>query len=247
MDMKRNIFSLLTIAALLSGCGDSTAPGSQVSLSFSGGPASAAPNTGLYAAPSAGAAALVITKAEVVLREIELKRVEVVNCDVIPEPDGCEKFEVGPVLINVPVDGTTATEVAIDIDPGMYNELEFEIHKVSGSDEEDAAFVALHPQMADLSIRVEGTFDSVPFTFTTDLDVEQEHNLNPALEITENTGSTNVTVNLGLSQWFMDAGGNVLSPETGNKGGENESLIKENIKQAFEAFEDKDRDGAEDS
>jgi hypothetical protein len=245
MDMKRTL-ALLASAALLAGCSDSMAPGSQVSLSFSGGQATAAPNAGFYAAPSAGAAALVITKAEVVLREIELKRVEVVNCDVIPEPDGCEKFEIGPVLIDVPVDGTTATEVAIDIDPGMYDELEFDIHKVSGDDEEDATFVATYPQMADLSIRVEGTFDGVPFTFTTDLDVEQEHDLVPAIEITENTGSTNVTVSLGLSQWFLDAGGNELNPETGNKGGENESLIKENIKQAIEAFEDKDRDGVED-
>jgi hypothetical protein len=244
--MNRNILSLLTAAALVAGCSDSVAPGSQVSLSFSGGLAAASPNPGFSAAASAGAAALVITKAEVVLREIELKRVEIVNCDVVPEPEGCEEFEVGPVLIDVPVDGTTATEVAIDIEPGLYDELEFEIHKVSGSDEEDAVFVAAHPQMADLSIRVEGTFDGVPFTFTTDLDVEQEHDLVPAIEITENTGSSNVTVSLGLSQWFLDAGGNVLDPNTGNKGGENESLIKENIKQAIEAFEDKDRDGEED-
>jgi hypothetical protein len=244
--MKRNILSLLAAAALLAGCSDSVAPGSQVSLSFSGGPATAAPNVGFSAAASAGAATLVITKAEVVLREIELKRVEVVDCDVEPEPDGCEKFEVGPVLIDVPLDGTTATAVAIDIDPGLYDELEFDIHKVSGDDEEDAMFVATYPHMADLSIRVEGTFDGVPFTFTTDLNVEQEYDLIPALEITENTGSSNVTVSLGLAQWFLDAGGNVVNPDTGNKGGENESLIKENIKQAIEAFEDNDRDGEED-
>jgi hypothetical protein len=246
--MKRNILSLLTAAALVAGCSDSVAPdsGSRVSLSFSSGPAAAASNAHFSAPASSGAADLVITKAEVVLREIELKRVEVVNCDVEPEPDGCEKFEVGPVLINVPLDGTTATAIAIDIDPGLYDELEFDIHKVSDDDEEDAAFVAAHPQMVDLSIRVQGTFDGVPFTFTTDLNVEQEHDLVPALEITENTGTSNVTVSLGLSQWFLDAGGNVVNPETGNKGGENENLIKENIKQSIEAFEDNDKDGNQD-
>ena len=43
-----------------------------------------------------------------------------------------------------------------------------------------------------------------------------------------------------------DAAGQTVNPATGNVGGENESLIKENIKNSIEAFEDDDRDGIED-
>jgi hypothetical protein len=37
-----------------------------------------------------------------------------------------------------------------------------------------------------------------------------------------------------------------VDPATGNKGGANESLVKENIKQSIEAFEDENHDGHDD-
>lgn len=244
--MRRILFSVLSVG-LLAACSDGMGPGSQVSLSFAGGTVAAAPDLAFAAGPiTDGANTLELSSVEVVLREIELKRQEVTDCDVSPKPPGCEEFEVGPVLVPVPLDGNPATEVTIDIEPGTYTEIEFDVHKISSGDEEDAEFRLLHPEFVETSIRVQGTFNGVPFTYTTDLDVEQEHNLVPALEIGETTASTNVTVYFGLSQWFRDAQGNLVDPATGNKGGENESLIKENIKQAIDAFEDKDRDGVED-
>lgn len=246
--MKRAILSLMSAAALLTGCGDGVGPGSHISLSFSGGASVSSPNPGFLSAPSIsdGANTLVITKAEVVLREIELKRVEVVDCDVIPEPDACEKFEVGPVLINLPVDGTTSTEITIEIDPGSYTEVEFDIHKVSNDDPEDAAFRAAHPDLLDTSIRVQGTFNGVAFTYVTDLNEEQEFDLVPPLVIDENTASTNLTIVLDLATWFVDVQGNLIDPNSANKGGDNENLVKDNIKASIEAFEDRDKDGSED-
>jgi hypothetical protein len=35
----------------------------------------------------------------------------------------------------------------------------------------------------------------------------------------------------------------LVDPNTANKGGQNESVVKENIKTSFKAFEDEDRDG----
>lgn len=246
--MKRAILSLVSAAALLTGCGDGVGPGSQISLSFSGGASVSSPNPGSLSAPSSsdGANTLVITKAEVVLREIELKRVEVVDCDVIPEPDACEKFEVGPVLINLPVDGTTSTEITIEIDPGSYTEVAFDIHKVSNDDPEDAAFRAAHPDLLGTSIRVQGTFNGVAFTYVTDLNEEQEFDLVPPLVIDENTASTNLTIVLDLATWFVDVQGNLIDPNSANKGGDNENLVRDNIKASIEAFEDRDKDGSED-
>ena len=244
--MKRTILSLMSAAALLTGCSDGVGPGSQISLSFSGGAGISSANLGFLSAPSisAGADVLEITKAEVVLREIELRRVEVVDCDVIPEPDGCEKFEVGPVLITLPLDGTTSTQITIEIDPGSYTEIEFDIHKVSNDDPEDAAFRAAHPDLLDTSIRVQGTFNDVAFTYVTDLNEEQEFDLIPPLVIDENTASTNLTIVLDLATWFVDAQGNLIDPGSANRGGDNENLVRDNIKASIEAFEDKDKDGS---
>jgi hypothetical protein len=198
-------------------------------------------------ADAVAANALVLSSVEIVLREIELKRVDVSDCDLLGEnADGCEKFEAGPVLVSVPVDGSVSEEFSLNIPAGSYTEIEFDIHKVSSGDEQDAQFLSLHPTFDQLSIRVTGTFDGQAFVFETDLDVEQELNLLPALVIGESTGSTNITVEVGLDRWFLDATGQTVDPATGNKGGQNESLIKENIKNSIEAFEDGDRDGTED-
>ncbi len=194
-------------------------------------------------AGATAATALVITSAELVLREIELKRADVTDCDLLGEnDDGCEKFETGPVLVSIPVDGSVSEEFTLDIPAGSYDEIEFDIHKVSSGDPADAQFLAQNSAFEDLSIRVVGTFDGQAFVFETDLNVEQELNLFPPLVIGESV-STNITIAVGLDSWFLDANGQPVNPATGNKGGENESLIKENIKNSIEAFEDNDRDG----
>ncbi len=135
---------------------------------------------------------------------------------------------------------------AIDVEPGTYDEIEFDIHKVSNDDPEDADFRAAHPDFIGVTIRVQGTYNGTPFTYTTDLNEEQEFEIAPPLVIDENTGSVNLTIRFDLSQWFRDGQGGLLDPATGNKGGDNESLINENIKQSLEAFEDEDRDGEDD-
>lgn len=248
--MKRPALALAT-ALLWMACSDASGPGTQpgVSLSFSTGSSAAAP--GFYASIMAdtmtdGQNELIIDRAEVVLREIELERVETGECDSSTASDDCEEFEVGPVLIDLPLNGGTETYVTVEAPPGSYDELEFEIHKVSNDDPEDADFRAQHPDMVGKSIRVTGTFNGQPFTYETDLDVEQEHDLNPPLVIDE-SGTVNVTVLIDVSAWFVDGSGNLIDPTSANKGGQNEGLVKENIKQSVEAFEDDDHDGDDDS
>jgi hypothetical protein len=239
------------MAGALGACSNGVGPsGSQVSLSFStrAPGAAAAPRQGLslsVAAPftqSDGTNKLVITQAEVVLREIELERIETDDCDSAG-PGSCEEFETGPMLLDVPLNGETEVVVTIPVEPGAYDELEFEFHRVSSDDPQDAAFREAHPDLVETSIRVRGTFNGAPFTYQTDLDVEQEFDLAPPLVIAEDVASTNVTVRLDLAAWFRDGAGMLLDPQTGNQGEVNEGLIKENIKQSVEAFEDRDRDG----
>ena len=249
--------SLSALAALLlvAACSDSTGPGRSLSLSFatrlpagaqapSRAPAFGAAVTGADTLTD-GTNTLIITKAEIVLREIELERQEVVDCDVEPEPAGCEDFEVGPVLVDLPLGSGAVQQVAIDVEPGIYVEVEFEIHKVSKDDPAEAAFRQAHPDFIEKSIRVQGTFNGQAFTYETDLDVEQEEDLATPLVIKDAATSANLTIRVGLANWFRALNGGLVNPATGNKGGQNESLIKENIKQSIEAFEDHDRDGDE--
>ncbi|MBI2404259.1 MAG: hypothetical protein HYV20_16285 [Gemmatimonadetes bacterium] len=189
-----------------------------------------------------GTNTLIITKAEIVLREVELKQQEAANCDV--EPAGCEDVEFGPVVVDLPLGRGAQQQFFVEIPPGTYRAIEFEIHKVSSDD--PATFRQQYPYLADQSIRVQGTYNDQPFTFLTDLNVEQTLLFNPLLVVTDTTTATNVTILVSLAAWFVGPDHKLRDPATGNKGGVNESMIKENIKQSMEAFEDHDFDGQSD-
>lgn len=254
----KHITLILGAALLVAACNDSTGPGSQVgvSLSFTAPMVGAAPSSpGMFMSVAAidltdgQGNTLTLDNVEIVLREIELQRQSATACDALPDNDDCEKFEAGPVLLDLPLDGSVSTMVTITPDPDAYDEVEFEIHKISVSDEEDAAFRTAHPDFAGKSIRVQGSFNGQPFTYETDLDVEQEFDLNPPLIVSADsdpTAGTNVTIMIDVDAWFRDLTGTLVNPQDGNTGGQHESLVKENIKQSIEAFEDHDGDGEPD-
>ncbi len=256
----RRITMVLAAVFLMAACSDGAGPSNQpgLSLSFSTRAPAATQAPAAFASSLAdtlddGQNVLIIDRAEVVLREIELERMND-DCDdgfssdssSSSDDDGCEEFETGPMLVDLPLNGAVETEITIEVPPDIYDEIEFEIHKVSNDDPEDADFRARHPDMVGKSIRVTGTFNSEAFIYETDLDVEQEFDLVPPLVVEESMTMTNVTVLLDLSVWFADGAGNLLDPRTANKGGVNEGIVKENIKQSIEAFEDEDRDGDDD-
>jgi hypothetical protein len=192
---------------------------------------------------TAGADTLVVTHAWLVLRDIELKLVEAADCAAEPEPEGCEEIEIGPVLVDLPLSAGAEQAFDVDLPTGSYERIDFEIHKI-GDDPADLAFLAEHPTFADISIRVEGTFNGTAFVFETDLDDEQEIDLVPPLVVAETT-STNVTIFVDIDGWFRTGAGALVDPATANTGEPNESLVTENIKQSLEAFEDPDGDGSD--
>jgi hypothetical protein len=190
---------------------------------------------------SDGVNTLDITTVRVVLKGIEVKKAEVDDCSVEPEPAGCESFRSGPVLVDVPVDGTTNQDVAMNIPAGTYDEVKFEIHEVTGS---DGSFLTANPTMSGKSITAVGTYNGNPFTFETNLSQEQVFALIPNLVVTDGDAATNVTIRFDVSGWFLDSpGGNLFNPATASTGGPNESIAEENIKNSIKAFEDRDKDG----
>ena len=246
MRTTAGLIALLALPSLA--CDDSAGPlKSNVQVSFATQSPAAAPAPSRAPAFAAndtvtdGTNTLVITKAELVLREIELKQQETANCDVEPAPAGCEEVEFGPVVVDLPLNAGAQQAFAVDLPAGTYRSIEFEIHKVTADD--PATFRQQYPYLADQSIRVQGTFNGQAFTFLTDLDVEQTLLFTALLVVTDTTTAANVTILVSLAAWFRALDGTLVDPATGNKGGQNESLIKENIKQSMEAFEDHDRDG----
>lgn len=251
--MQRKFLAIPLLAALAA-CSDSSGPNGSatalgnVAVSFAtqssatGSPSAPtfAPGRLLDDTLTSGADTLIVTSAQIVLKEIELKRLEVADC---AEVDACEKFEAGPVLISLPLNGAVDTQFELPIDTGRYTEIRFKIHKISGDDPADAAFIQANPTFDGISIRITGIFNGDSVMYETDLNVDQELALSPTL-VVDGSSPINVTILTALNVWFRDQAGQVINPATGNKGEENESRVQENIKQSFEAFEDNEKSGS---
>jgi hypothetical protein len=192
---------------------------------------------------------VIVRTAQLVLRKVELKRVDVAACDAVMGNGDCEEFETGATLVSLPLgSAAVAQQVAVAAPPGTFDQLEFEIHKPSSSD--DAAFIAANPDFATISIRVTGTFSQAgtrtDFAFTSDVDQSEEANLVPP--VTATAGQTlNVTLRVDISGWFLNSGKTALvDPASANSGQPNQSVVANNIQASFQAFEDDNHDGQAD-
>jgi hypothetical protein len=238
--------ALVTVGA----CGDSGGPSSQGQVSLNAAtqvaPASA-DALALVGTPetfSDGTNSLVVTGVQLVLREIELHKAGITSECAPALDDDCAKLEVGPVLLDLPL-GTAGSVRTFNValEPGSYDRVEFELHKPSPSS--DAAFVAAHPDLDGVSVRVTGTYNNQEFTYTGDFNEEQEFDLVPGLTVTE-TGTADLTLFASLDLWFRDSAGNLVNPISANAGGPNQGLVEQNIKSSLDAFEDENHDGRDD-
>lgn len=249
------------LAVTLAACSDANSP-TRVALAFTTRPAPGGPIGGAQLARALqndtaviGDDSIIITQVEIVLREIELERVDVADC---PDDDagdgtgdgddGCEELSVGTMLVDLPLDGGADKVVTVEVAPGIYDELEFTIHAPDPATDGD--FLALHPTLAGISIRVTGIYIAggvrQDFTYSTDLEERQEIELSPPVDVTAG-GPLNVTVRLDLGTWFVTADGAALvDPTTASAGGANEALVRDNIRNSIEAFHDDDSDGLDD-
>jgi hypothetical protein len=249
----------LAFAAAIAACSGSAGPSNeaQVNFNLATRPAAAATQVATTASLAVvgtpetyndGTDTLVIDQVQLVLREIELKRTEsTAACGESSAGDACEKLELGPILLDLPLGGVggAARTFSVAVAPGTYDEVEFEIHRPSDDDDADASFVQAHPDFAGVSLKVTGTWNGQPFTYTSDLNAEEEIELSPPLVTTE-SAATDLTLFVDLGRWFRDGAGNLVDPKTAGPGGANESLVKNNIGSTLHAFEDENHDGSDD-
>ena len=197
---------------------------------------------------AAGSNSLVITKAQLVARRIELAPASATACsdreesgdDDADAEDGCAEVEVGPALLDIPVNGTTTTNITASVPAGTYRALEIRVEPITSGNSRSLAFIAAHPEFKNVSVRVEGTFNGKAFVFTSPVDTRIEAAF--STPVTVDATNPNVTMAIDLSNWFSDGSGGVLDP--GNAA--NAGRITANIAGSFRAFEDDDHDGHED-
>lgn len=233
---------------VMAACSDASGPERRaVSLSFSSQAAASAaagdraPNLDITV--TVGANTVVITKAQLVIRKLELKQAVTTTCpddDSADDPsDDCEEIKLGPILVDLPLTATATTQITASIPEGTYREIEFKIHKPT-STPADAALVAANPTMANSSIRVEGTYNGEPFVFTSTITEKMELEFDEPIVITAD--NQNVTIQVDISSWFV-VNGVVIDPRTANPGQPNAQEVTANIRASMRGFEDEDRDG----
>ena len=176
---------------------------------------------------------LVITKAQVVLDQLELSPTEGNNCNGTGT-NHCEELEYDAMIVDLPTGVGLNTVVQVPVAAGTYSAIEVEIKAPEKS-------IAGHPEFDGRSVRIEGTYKGVPFVFTSNVKAEFEMKLVPPVVVTAT--SKNITLNIDISKWFLTAGGVAIDPMTALAGGANESLVKANIKASFSSFGDDDEKG----
>jgi len=247
------IVPFVLVAALAACSGASTAANAphNMSVAFSAVPqagvsgqlAAAAPAVAGDVTVSDAAHTLVISRVQLVVGELELSTATATACssDSTQHSSDCEEMELGPMLVDVPLDAGATVAVAAPVPAGSYREVSFKIRAVKGDDASAAAFLAAHPDFTNVSVRVDGTFDGQPFTYTSSLEAEAELEL-PSPVVVDHDGM-NVTVHVDVSTWFTTDAGAVIDPATAVAGGVNADLVASRIHASFEAFEDDNHDG----
>jgi hypothetical protein len=249
----------LGASTLLGACGDSSGPGNGSGTNLSIAVAtltsssagriagSGAPAVSLerHVTSPGGTHTLVITSAAVSLSRLELATVDSAGCadDDHPEHDDdrCHELETGPTLVDLPTDNSVVSVLSLQLPAGTYRALEAKIRPVRTDDNGGSAFLTAHPEFANASVRVEGTFDGTPFTYTGSPNASLELRFDPPITI--GSTATTVTVHVSIDRWFADGSGNLVDPATANAGGANEQLVRDNVRRSFHAFEDNEHHG----
>ncbi len=258
--VRTRIMALL-MAGVVAGCAkdNSTGPatnGGHVSLQLAtvgtGALATASDPAGVTI--TKGSDVIVISRVQMVARRLKIKQVN----GTCPNPDmsddgdhdrddtpECPNLKLGPLLLDPPIGPGTQTSFSADIPVGQYREIELQIHKPTRA-KSDSAFVAAHPDFANASIKVTGTFNQTAFTFTTGLTASEEIEFDQPLTVTA-TGTTSLTLLLDVSGWFFDREGDALLSPVSPISDQTQVRIARSIRQSFRAFKDQDHDGRKDN
>lgn len=201
---------------------------------------------------------LVIDSVAVVVRKVKLERaacgdigdsVEVVMPVALSDSgeqemddDDCPVLRAGPLLVDLPLNGTAEHQFTATVDTGTYSSAMFQIHVPAG--ENDTAFVLEHPEMAGASIRVVGSFNGTPFVYSAAITDVQRVRFSPPLVV--GSDPVSFTLSVDLSGWFRGETGALVDPAAVSGDVVTAAMVRLNILRSFHGFRDEDHDGHED-
>jgi hypothetical protein len=152
--------------------------------------------------------------------------------------DGDSGVRFGPFVVDLSgtqLDGGLELLFDQSVPAGTYEELEFQIHKLTpGQTVSDPDFTALGP-----SVILALTIDGQPVKFTSDLTAAAE--IEGPFTVADG-GAVNVTVTVDPSGWFKAPDGSFLDPRVDA----NRAQIEQNVRASIRGFEDDDHDGKPD-
>jgi len=247
----RGALWLAPAALTLAAC-DGTAPKASYPLSLSvtakGTSGVSVPGSGMSAAIQIGSGAnsLTINQAQVVLARIELSTAG--SCAPTGQDDDCAELQLGPTLVDLPVDATTQVMLEdVAIPAGTYSGVQATLDAVRADDDEPggSAFLTAHPDFQGISVKVIGVFTDASntthnFTFTSEVDAEMAMRLEPPVTLASDT--KNFTIAVDVASWFKDASGAAIDPTDPA----NAEAIERNILRSARVFEDDNHDGVDD-
>ena len=270
MHPTRVILPLAPVTLLLTAC-NSTAPLPSQRLNLSATTGSAAAHSSMAGATdlvvTGTGGSVKITSAQIVLSHIKLASdVPCANTGADNPNDAddasdqneateseaeqndehdCDSMHLDPVLVDLPLDGTTKVILDALVPAGTYTGLRAKLEAVEGDDDGGNPFITAHPEFQGVSVKVVGVFTDASgtdhaFTFTSD--VEAELAMNFATPVTVGATTSNLTIDVNLGSWFKDATGAVIDPTNAA----NQRAIEQAIRASLSAFEDDDHDGDDD-
>lgn len=137
--------------------------------------------------------------------------------------EDCDEMELGPLSVDLQLDGTTQAILDAGVRPGKYSGLQAELEGVTVS-----------------GIFTDANGTDHPFTYTSSVEAKIEMEFPTPVDV---DGSTkNLTIEVDVASWFIDADGMLLDPRDPAKAG----AINANIRKSFRAFGDDDHDGLDD-
>lgn len=154
--------------------------------------------------------------------------------------DGIEDLEAGPILMELPLDGSLKPLFpSITIPPGSYNQLGVEVKRPDGHELADD-FTETYPDWdATKSIRITGTYNSAEFDLMIDFNDDFELKFDEPVIIGED--GLDLILAIYVNKWFLNgAGTDLIDPAVAkaNLDGPEADQIIDNIIDSFEAYED---------